>query len=169
MSLRFRKTSRHDRGGRAVAYLAAACAVAAVLSPAAAMARANAPQSFVGLPLLQANPAFDPYARVNAWSYGLSASFSNTFTVNTPNDALPTSSECMGVSGDCSLRQAIDKASASGDQIVLYDDKFAVTLGTLLIDKSLTIIGEGPGAHHSRSSPRTPDAPLLQRVRLPHV
>jgi PKD repeat protein len=146
MSLRFRKTARHNLGGRRVAYLAAACAVAAVLFPAAAMARANVPQSFAGLPLLQANPAFDPYARVNDWSYGLSASFSNTFLVNTTADALPSQSECLGVAGDCSLRQAIDKANAeSSDEIDVPAGTYSVTLGTLPINGSMTIVGAGTG------------------------
>ncbi len=72
--------------------------------------------------------------------------------VNTTSDAAPTGSECLGVPGDCSLRQAIDKAS-SGDAIQLggtagTPNVYTVTLGsTLLISgKNLTITGNGPDA-----------------------
>lgn len=35
-------------------------------------------------------------------------------TVTTPDDALPNANECSGAGGDCSLRQAIDKAAQTG-------------------------------------------------------
>jgi hypothetical protein len=41
-----------------------------------------------------------------------------TYTVNTTADNLPSGSECAGAAGDCSLRQALDKA-VSGDTVVV--------------------------------------------------
>ena len=57
----------------------------------------------------------------------------------------------LGVSGDCSLRQAIDKAQP-GDTVALpgaSDNRavFTLTLGaTLAVSKNLTIVGNGPQA-----------------------
>jgi hypothetical protein len=70
-----------------------------------------------------------------------------TITVNTVADNAPSGTECMGVPGDCSLRQAIDK-SASGDTInfasSLNGQTLTLTGGVLTIGKSLDI--SGPGA-----------------------
>jgi fibronectin-binding autotransporter adhesin len=49
----------------------------------------------------------------------------------------------VGGSG-CSLREAI-AAAGSGDTVVLLAGTYAVTLGTLQVDKSLTLQGAGPG------------------------
>ena len=128
----------HHRCGRRFAYLAAACAGAAMLFPPAGGARPAVAPSLGGLPVLQANPAFDPYGFL---SYGPAASFSNVIIVTTPGDALPSPNECTLDYG-CSLRQAIDVA-ANGDEIVLPTARITVTLGTLLIDKSLAFLGTG--------------------------
>lgn len=67
-----------------------------------------------------------------------------TWTVNTTTDAAASPSECSGVAGDCSLRQAVDKA-ASGDTITLpagtYD--LSSSLPEISLDKSVTISGAG--------------------------
>lgn len=75
----------------------------------------------------------------------------SVITVNTTSDAAPSGSECSGADGDCSLRQAIDKAQ-SGDTIQLSGTPdspavYELTLGlSLLISKNLTITGNGPDA-----------------------
>ena len=149
MALRLRTKAGHDHGGRRLACLAFACAAAALLVPAAGTARATAPTSgsaeILVAPPLQVNPSADSHGSPSVWSYGLrpfAAHRSNALiTVNTAADALPSQTECLGAGGDCSLRQAIDKAVASGDEIELLADTYEVTLGTLLIDKSLNIAG----------------------------
>ncbi|HEY4827331.1 MAG TPA: fibronectin type III domain-containing protein [Solirubrobacteraceae bacterium] len=66
-----------------------------------------------------------------------------TIVVNTTSDAAPTDNECSGTAGDCSLRQAVDKASP-GDTIELGSGDYALTLGTdIEITKSLLIEGAG--------------------------
>jgi len=53
-----------------------------------------------------------------------------TYTVNTTADQAPSLSECSGVAGDCSLRQAVDKANvvAGEDRIVLPAGNYALTI-----------------------------------------
>lgn len=69
-----------------------------------------------------------------------------TITVNTTADSQPSAGECSGIAGDCSLRQAIDKA-ASGDTIGFASGvQGTITLahGQIAFSKALTI--NGPGA-----------------------
>ena len=64
-------------------------------------------------------------------------------TVNTPDDAAPIPASARRAA-TAPLRQAIDKASTNGgDEIELLADTYEVTLGTLLIDRSVTIVGNG--------------------------
>lgn len=53
-----------------------------------------------------------------------------TFTVNTTADQAPSPSECSGAAGDCSLRQAVDRANgaAGEDKIVLPAGTYALTI-----------------------------------------
>jgi hypothetical protein len=53
-----------------------------------------------------------------------------TFTVNTTADNAPTSTECSGATGDCSLRQAIDKSNGttSDDTITLPAGHYTLTI-----------------------------------------
>lgn len=53
-----------------------------------------------------------------------------TYTVNTTADQAPSLSECSGAAGDCSLRQAVDKANtaAGEDRIVLPAGNYALTI-----------------------------------------
>ncbi len=73
-----------------------------------------------------------------------SAAGAVTLTVNTTSDAAPGASECEGAPGDCSLRQAVDKA-APGDTISLPASAtaYSVMLGVITIDKAITISGGG--------------------------
>src|SRR5207244_3539818 len=68
-----------------------------------------------------------------------------TITVNTTSDVAPTGSECSGGANDCSLRQALDKAT-TGDAIFLPANasSYAVTLGEIAYGTDgLTILGAG--------------------------
>src|SRR2546422_942559 len=65
---------------------------------------------------------------------------STVITVNTTSDAgTPNPSECSGVAGDCSLRQAGDKA-ASGDMIVVPANAsaYALTQGQITLGNNAT-------------------------------
>lgn len=64
-------------------------------------------------------------------------SFAATFTVNTTADNAPSSTECSGAAGDCSLRQAIDASNHTAT-----DDTIIVPAG----DYKLTIAGSGEDA-----------------------
>ncbi len=66
-------------------------------------------------------------------------------TVNSGGDALPSLTECSGVAGDCSLRQAIDKAQSGADTIQIPKTVPTITLanGALTIAKDITIDGAG--------------------------
>src|SRR4051794_9079381 len=169
MALRFRKRAGHDHGGRRLAYLAVACAVALLL-PAVGVARTSEPASsgpalLLTAPPLQVNSA----GNGTPWSFGLRpfAAHRSTavITVNTPNDLAPFSGECTD--GPCSLRQAIDKASLNGgDEIELLADRYLVTLGTLVIDRSLNIVGNGgsgAAAGIARSGDGDGDTPPVGR------
>lgn len=70
-----------------------------------------------------------------------------TYSVNTISDALPAGTECSGASGDCSLRQALDKAKA-GDVVTLPASNAAYVLsnGPIGVRGGVTIEGAGPGA-----------------------
>ncbi len=76
-------------------------------------------------------------------------------TVNKTSDAAPSGSECMGVAGDCALRQAIDKANANpGSTVVVPNGTYRLTIapagpddnstGDLNVTASTTISGSGP-------------------------
>ncbi len=76
------------------------------------------------------------------------AGAATTITVNTPSDAPPNPSECSGVTADCSIRQAIDKA-ASGDTVAIPENAshYAIALGEIdLSSKDVTIRGGGARA-----------------------
>jgi hypothetical protein len=67
-----------------------------------------------------------------------------TITVNTGSDNATSASECQGVAGDCSLRQAIDKANA-GDTIAIPASLPTLTLTSFVtLAKNVTIAGSGP-------------------------
>jgi fibronectin-binding autotransporter adhesin len=81
-----------------------------------------------------------------------------TITVNTTADAVPSDTECSGVAGDCSLRQAIDFANRdvdSTDTIDVPAGTYTLTeassscdgqfdyCGPLGVGTDVTIIGEG--------------------------
>ncbi|MGE5281851.1 MAG: choice-of-anchor Q domain-containing protein [Chloroflexota bacterium] len=53
-----------------------------------------------------------------------------TYTVNTTADQAPSVGECGGAAGDCSLRQAVDKANsvAGADTIVVPAGRYALTI-----------------------------------------
>ena len=53
-----------------------------------------------------------------------------TFTVNTTADQAPTPAECSGVSGDCALRQAVDKANSTlgADTVILPAGHYLLTI-----------------------------------------
>ena len=71
------------------------------------------------------------------------AAHASTISVNTTSDAAPDANECLGAAGDCSLRQAIDKAN-NGDTIQLGSAVYDVTLGTNIdITKSVLVAGNG--------------------------
>ncbi len=84
------------------------------------------------------------------------ATAASTWTVNTTNDAAPSASECSGTPGDCSLRQATDKASA-GDTIVVpagaYD--LSPSLPEISLQRSVTISGAGASTTTIKSSGET--------------
>jgi hypothetical protein len=75
-------------------------------------------------------------------------SFAATITVNTNQDTPVSGSECSGVAGDCSLRQAINKSASGGTvdipatigRIQLVSAHTAIN-----INKDLTITGAGAG------------------------
>ncbi len=74
-----------------------------------------------------------------------------TITVNTGGDTTPVPGECQGAAGDCSLRQALDKAVSGVDSIEIPAIVPTITLvagnGPLAVSKSLAITGQGPGAN----------------------
>src|ERR1700748_1075626 len=76
------------------------------------------------------------------------AAQAGTISVNTTVDAAASPTECSAVAGDCSLRQAIDKAQPN-DIIALPGSTdnpavYTITLGTLSVNKSIAIEGNGP-------------------------
>lgn len=71
-------------------------------------------------------------------------------TVNTGSDTPANpATECMGVAGDCSLRQAIDKATSGVDTIEIPTSVPTITLthGALTVSKNLTITGAGASSN----------------------
>lgn len=76
-----------------------------------------------------------------------------TFTVNTTADNAPNGSECMGVAGDCSLRQAIDQANMalSGATTINFNVPMPSTISlsnkALLVSVSRRVTIIGPGAN----------------------
>ena len=74
------------------------------------------------------------------------ASFAATLTVNTTADNPATVGECSGVAGDCSIRQAADKA-VSGDTISIPASAspylVAVANGFIVIPGGATVTGTG--------------------------
>jgi hypothetical protein len=73
--------------------------------------------------------------------------WADAYTVNTLDDSTATSTECMGVASDCSLRQALAKAKA-GDTIV-FDVTGKITLTAAngpLQDSVQGLTINGPGA-----------------------
>jgi len=67
-----------------------------------------------------------------------------TYTVNTTADNAPNGTECSGAAGDCSLRQALDKA-ISGDTVSVPANTTAyqVTSTPIPIPAGVTIVGGG--------------------------
>jgi hypothetical protein len=69
-----------------------------------------------------------------------------TFTVDTLTDSEAAAYQvCSGAANDCSLRGAIAKAAASAgsDTIEVPAGVYLLSLGTLVIDSSLSLVGEG--------------------------
>ena len=75
------------------------------------------------------------------------ASLAVTYTVNTTADNPPSASECSGAAGDCSLRQALDKAT-SGDTVSVPADAsdYQVTGSAISIPAGVSIVGGGAAA-----------------------
>src|SRR5579884_2614537 len=71
-------------------------------------------------------------------------SLAATYTVNTTADNPPNSSECSGAPGDCSLRQALDKAT-SGDivSVPANASAYQVTSTPISIPAGVSIVGGG--------------------------
>src|SRR4051794_29931984 len=67
-----------------------------------------------------------------------------TIAVNTEADNAAAAGECSGATGDCSIRQAIDKA-ASGDTVAIPPGNYALDelKGVLLIKADITVAGMG--------------------------
>jgi CSLREA domain-containing protein len=67
-----------------------------------------------------------------------------TFTVNTTADNSPVAGECAGVAGDCSLRQAINKANGSTPPTTIFvpANSYSLINGQLTITQSVTIAGD---------------------------
>ena len=74
-------------------------------------------------------------------------SLAATYTVNTTADNAPSGSECSGAPGDCSLRQALNKAT-SGDTVMVPANTTAyqVTSAPIPIPAGVTIVGGGASA-----------------------
>lgn len=72
------------------------------------------------------------------------ASLAATYTVNTTADNPPSGSECSGAPGDCSIRQAMDKAT-SGDTVSVPANATAYQVnGTpISIPAGVTLVGGG--------------------------
>lgn len=73
------------------------------------------------------------------------ASAATTITVNSSGDAAANpATECKGVAGDCSLRQALDKASAGYTvSIPASITKITLSNGVLQITKNIIVAGAG--------------------------
>lgn len=67
-----------------------------------------------------------------------------TVTVNTEADNAAVSSECLDLPGDCSIRQALDKANA-GDAVSIPAGHYTLDAnkGVLVVTKDITIEGTG--------------------------
>ena len=84
-----------------------------------------------------------------------------TIVVNTTSDAAP-SGRMLRHRGDCSLRQAVDKAQ-SGDTVQLGAGVYSLTLGTdIEITKSVTLEGAGVA---STSIDGSQNSPATRRAR----
>jgi parallel beta-helix repeat protein len=146
MALRFHTRAEHDHWARWLALLA--LATAALILPGAGAARATPAVSGGDGMILVAPPLqVNSRGHGSVWSFGLrpfsAARSTAVISVNTGTDLAPFEGECSD--GPCSLRQAVDKAASTGDEIELPADTYTVTLGTLQIDKSVTIVGNGGG------------------------
>jgi hypothetical protein len=75
------------------------------------------------------------------------AQAASTYTVNTTADITPSSAECEGAPGDCSLRQALDKAQ-SGDLVIVpaSGTPYEVTEKIIPVNGGVTIEGAGDAA-----------------------
>lgn len=71
-------------------------------------------------------------------------SLAATYTVNTTADNAPNSSECSGAPGDCSIRQAMDKAT-SGDTVDVPANTtdYQVTVTPVAIPAGVSLVGGG--------------------------
>ena len=76
-----------------------------------------------------------------------SAAQAATYTVNTVGDALPVPAECQGAPGDCSLRQALDRAQ-SGDAVLLpaSPTPYEIVDEIIPVRGGVAIKGSGPAA-----------------------
>jgi hypothetical protein len=74
-------------------------------------------------------------------------SLAATSTVNTTADNPPGGGECSGVPGDCSLRQALDKAASSDTVSVPADTSdYQVTGSPISIPAGVSVVGGGASA-----------------------
>src|SRR5690349_4727925 len=73
-----------------------------------------------------------------------SAHAAATYTVNTTADNATSPTECSGAAGDCSLRQALDKA-VSGDTVVVPASAtpYSVSAGAITVPPGVTLQGDG--------------------------
>jgi predicted outer membrane repeat protein len=76
-----------------------------------------------------------------------SAQAGATYTVNTTVDSPASGGECSGIAGDCSLRQALDKA-ANGDTVLVPASAtpYLVTADQMTVPDGVTIQGAGASA-----------------------
>lgn len=75
------------------------------------------------------------------------AQAATTYTVNTLADNLPSTTECQGAAGDCSLRQALDKAQ-SGDTVLLpaNGSPYVLLNSKIPVSGGISIVGAGATA-----------------------
>jgi uncharacterized repeat protein (TIGR01451 family) len=82
---------------------------------------------------------------LGTWGVLAGPALASTLVVNTRNDTKPSVSGCPGPSGECSLRQAVSKASLDEGIVELPASAtpYEVTFGAIPITDSLTIAGAG--------------------------
>ena len=148
MALRFQPRAEHDHWARWLACLA--LAAAALILPAAGSARATPASSDSSGMILVAPPL-----QVNSAGHGSPSFFSlrpfsearrtdGQITVTTPDDALPNANECSGAGGTAPFGRRSTRRPKPGPPRSSSPNNYTVTLGTLLVNTSLTFLGTNP-------------------------